>query len=86
MSNSPIERAISFVESDSIAITYQSVGQYRSELLRILRETDEPVLSDGHRKLVDLIAECMRDQGNGFDVLASSAWDRVVDHWGKGQD
>ena len=37
---------------------------------------------DWHNELACLVSDCIRDQRNGMDVLASSSWDRVVDHWG----
>jgi hypothetical protein len=38
---------------------------------------------DWHEQLVSLVADCIVHQENGFDVLASSSWDRVVEHWGR---
>ena len=36
--NSAIEHIMTFVASDALAISYQSLGQYRSALLRLLNE------------------------------------------------
>ena len=43
--------------------------------------TPDPFNTDWHRVLVSLVNDCIRQQDNGFDVLASAAWDRVVDHF-----
>lgn len=40
-----------------------------------------PYDTDWHRVLVSLVHDCIREQGNGFDALASAAWDRIVDHF-----
>ena len=32
-------------------------------------------------KLCIAVGECISDQSNGFDVLASASWDRVVEIW-----
>jgi len=37
---------------------------------------------DWKEELVALVGNCIEQQRRGFDVLASAAWDRVVDHWG----
>jgi len=34
-------------------------------------------------KLTILVGECISDQRNGMDVLASASWDSVVEHWAK---
>ena len=34
-------------------------------------------------KLTILVGECISDQRNGMDVLASASWDAVVEHWTK---
>lgn len=49
MFRADVESIAAFVESDTIAMTYQSLGQYRRDLLKLIRvalaqpETAEPV-------------------------------------------
>ncbi len=40
---------------------------------------------DWQEELVALVENCIEQQRMGFDVLASSAWDRVVEHWGSSE-
>ena len=35
------------------------------------------------RKLTMLVGECIREQRRGYDVLASAAWDEVLEHWAR---
>jgi hypothetical protein len=37
---------------------------------------------DWHQQLVSLVGDCIVHHENGFDVLASDCWDRVVELWG----
>jgi hypothetical protein len=41
---------------------------------------------DWHDQLVSLVADCIVHHENGFDVLLSSCWDRVVEHWAASRD
>jgi hypothetical protein len=33
------------------------------------------------QNLVGLVGQCVTDQHDGMDILASASWDAVVDHW-----
>lgn len=38
------------------------------------------------RKLTILVGKCISQQRDGYDVLASAAWDDVVEHWTQGEN
>lgn len=50
------------------------------DLIREL-QTGLDASSDWTRRLTMLVGECIREQRRGFDVMASAAWDEVVEHW-----
>lgn len=45
-----------------------------------IRDLERPPL-DFAQKLTIAVGECIADQRNGMDVLASASWDRVCEVW-----
>lgn len=45
-----------------------------------IRDLERPPL-DFAQKLTIAVGECIADQRNGMDVLASASWDRVCEIW-----
>jgi len=59
-------------------------GQTHIELSARLAEIERRkavVDADWTRKLTMLVGQCIADQRNGYDVLASASWDAVVEFW-----
>jgi len=52
-------------------------GRVEYEIERLKAVVD----ADWTRKLTMLVGQCIADQRNGHDVLASASWDAVVEYW-----
>jgi len=54
-----------------------ALSQLRSELERV--QSKLTASEAARRVLVELVLEAHREKGNGFDMLASATWDRIVE-------
>lgn len=72
-----------------IGSTAPDTGNVTSENVAKAQESVEVFLFNSRRggkwmlQLFRLVEQCIQDQRNGNDVLASAAWDRVTEHWAK---
>jgi len=66
--------AVSYVDGPAIAEDMRLAAA----AIEWIQETAD---RDWTRKLTILVGQCIADQRNGDDVLASASWDAVVEYW-----